>query len=145
MKTVKCATCRKKFQKYPSQVRQHNFCSNQCRLIWFGIWTTENLNVPGHSAGHKAPHLTKLNRERNPACSLHKNKVHVRPSVYRAIAEEMLGRKLRANEVVHHINGDRTDIRPENLQVMGKAEHHRLHMQIAMSRTEGGDGKCQKK
>jgi len=134
-----------KFQKYPSQITKNNFCSNECRLTWFGKWTVENLNIKGHSAGHKAPHLTKLNRKRNPACSLHQNKVHVRPAVYRAIAEEIVGRKLKSNEVVHHINGDRTDNRPENLQVMTKSEHHRLHMQIAMSRTKGGDKKCQKK
>jgi hypothetical protein len=55
----------------------------------------------------------------------------------------MIGRKISHNEIVHHINGDRTDNRPENLQVMTPKEHARLHIAIAIERnrklTEGGD------
>jgi endogenous inhibitor of DNA gyrase (YacG/DUF329 family) len=131
---VACESCGRLFHKPPSCVTERNFCSDNCRLAWFGKWTTEVLNVQGHSAGHKAPHLTELNQQRNPAGSLHKNTRYVPPNLYRAIAEEHLGRKLRKDEVVHHINGDRSDNRIENLQVMTKREHAQLHMKIAVDR-----------
>ena len=41
--------------------------------------------------------------------------------------EQLLGRKLARNEHVHHINGIKTDNRPENLVVLTKLEHHKLH------------------
>lgn len=44
------------------------------------------------------------------------------------VAEQMLCRSLRPGEVVHHKNGVRTDNRPENLQVMTRAEHSRHHV-----------------
>ncbi len=41
----------------------------------------------------------------------------------------MLGRELRKYEIVHHLNGDGKDNRPENLQVMTRREHILLHRQ----------------
>jgi hypothetical protein len=38
-----------------------------------------------------------------------------------------LGRKLSPNEVVHHKNEDYTDDRIENLEVMTRSEHMKLH------------------
>lgn len=46
---------------------------------------------------------------------------------HRIVAENMIGRLLYPNEVVHHVNGDKKDNRPENLQVMDKIDHHILH------------------
>lgn len=47
---------------------------------------------------------------------------------YRLVAREKLGRPLRDDEVVHHINGDPTDDRPENLEVTVQSRHARHHL-----------------
>lgn len=46
---------------------------------------------------------------------------------HQAVAEGKIGRPLRSDEVVHHVNGDKLDNRPENLAVMTRSEHMRLH------------------
>lgn len=46
---------------------------------------------------------------------------------HRYIMENILGRKLKRNEVVHHKNGDKSDNRLENLEVMTLSEHGKFH------------------
>lgn len=60
---------------------------------------------------------------------------HLGPrSIYRSrvklawlIAEQIIGRSLASNEIVHHINGNKLDDRPENVQVVTVAEHIQIH------------------
>lgn len=43
------------------------------------------------------------------------------------VAETMIGRPLNDDEEVHHINKNRADNRPENLEVLTVTEHKRKH------------------
>lgn len=53
-------------------------------------------------------------------------KIHGRHA-HRVIAEQMLGRPLKRGEIVHHIDGNKHNNDPSNLQVMTQAEHMKLH------------------
>lgn len=47
---------------------------------------------------------------------------------HRKVVERHLGRKLRLDEIVHHIDGNKSNNAINNLRVMSRPEHSRLHM-----------------
>jgi len=46
------------------------------------------------------------------------------------IAEQMLGRKIERGEIIHHINGNKSDNRPENLHICSRKEHMTIHRDL---------------
>ncbi len=49
---------------------------------------------------------------------------------HRRMMEEKIGRKLSSNEIVHHVNGVKSDNSPENLIVVSRAEHTKHHRSV---------------
>ena len=114
--------------------RKHNFCCVEHR----NEWMRQNIDFAEMSRGHKAGHLTKLNIERNPHCRVaERGKPNSRKA--RQVAAEYLGRALEPGEVVHHMNGDATDNRHENLLIMPDRQHRQLHMALAIEQMKDGD------
>ncbi len=134
---VHCMVCGAKLER--NHPRKMNFCCLEHR----NLWMSEHVNFSELSRGHKARHLTKLNKQRNPYCHIgERGKPNSKRS--RQAAEKYLGRELVKGEVVHHMNGDTTDNNPDNLLVMTDKQHKQLHMALAIESMEGGDDACLK-
>lgn len=56
---------------------------------------------------------------------------------HRVVAESMLGRPLRPDEIVHHIDGNKRNNDPSNLQIMTQSEHAKLHLRRGGGRFNG--------
>jgi len=105
-----CEQCGVQYLVKPSRKAKSRFCSVRCRANH----DRGRQKVSGDVfVGHNGYRLRKTNglRERE----------------HRLTVEEVLGRPLLPSEIVHHRNGNRSDNRPENLEVMSSRDHGLLH------------------
>jgi hypothetical protein len=47
---------------------------------------------------------------------------------HRHVVEQREGRKLGSDEIIHHVDGDPLNNQPDNLVILTRSEHMRLHM-----------------
>ena len=112
-----CPICHKKVEKIRRDGLKSKTCSHEC----YGKYRTgkrygaykDKVLISGYYYIYKPDHPNA-------------NKMGY-VAEHRLVAEEKIGRYLKENEVVHHINENKLDNRPENLEVMTTQEHIKLH------------------
>lgn len=135
-----CPVCGTSFYRKRAERLAVNYCSYACAARG-----TRNLKPT--PKGVRRSTATEFRPGQRPANVLPVGAVTVRkrprrhdvrawvkvaePNVWRPRAlvvwEEANGRALRRGEVVHHVNGDSLDDRPENLEALSRSEHIRRH------------------
>jgi hypothetical protein len=105
-----CPFCKKIFNSHSVSRKVKNFCSSSC----YGKY-----RFPASGNKKKSYKMICINGKYTP--------------YHRWIMQNHIGRKLEKDEHVHHINGDHTDNRIENLQVLSSSNHMSLEIKLRIN------------
>lgn len=105
------------------------YCSHSCAAHYKGI-NKRGTTLPGRQGWEYSKRTTDKNGYIRMYAAKHPH-ANGRKMIQEHIMvmELHLNRPLTATECVHHINKDKLDNRLENLQLMTKAQHSKLHAQ----------------
>ncbi len=118
---VKCFNCGEACYKWKYQIQEKNFCSSSCANSYNSKGEKSNfwrggrtINCNGYVMIHSPNHPFKNAR----------NYVFE----HRSVMEKHIGRYLKPEERIHHINSNKQDNRIENLKLFkNESEHQKYH------------------
>lgn len=102
-----CAGCGKKF-KHSARHKDRKYCSYEC-------FSEHKRNDPPNRTEGKSGYIYVWMTDGSGIPE------------HRYVMEEYLGRELLSTEHVHHIDFDRTNNKIENLMIVSRGEHSKLH------------------
>jgi len=105
-KVVKCPTCGKEKYKRRSEIlRNRRYCSRECASSFM-----RGINHPRYNPNAQARRVDGK-----------------KTRIYRILIEQILGRKLKRTEVIHHWDKDTQNNTPSNLLICNQSYHAYLH------------------
>lgn len=155
-KKIKCQNCNESFELLESFAKAREkegrikFCSRNCynehrekrknhKVIKCGFCEGDFYNDTGSRKYCSSKCACEDKKRKNTAGYWYENgykviyagegkgiKEHIK------IMQEHIGRQLRKDEIVHHINEIKDDNRLENLQLMTRSEHSKLHRELEL-------------
>lgn len=111
-KLVKCQYCGKEFETTRNQ-----FCSKDCAYKYKVEHYKHKIYQEN---GYNVIFINGYNKKGNA-------------KQHRVIMEKYICRKLRQDEIVHHINGIKNDNRIDNLKIMTVSEHNSYHRKLELA------------
>jgi endogenous inhibitor of DNA gyrase (YacG/DUF329 family) len=126
-KIVNCTICGKKMSILKSDKSKRKYCSRECLKIGFSKF--ESARVTNYIKKNRHPMFNGgMGVTTDGYVWIYiKGKPHNNIKLHRYLMEIKIGRVLESTEIVHHINGDKFDNRIENLKIISRIEHNKIH------------------
>lgn len=117
---MKCLTCKKEFNMEPCHVKEGKgkYCSRKCYAI-----AQTKIHGNRWKGGKCVAEGYVIVRIKNHPTAMKKGYIRE----HRLNMEKHLGRKLYPHEIIHHINGNKSDNRLENLEITTRSVHIKTH------------------